>query len=225
MGAGDGRLALPNVTLVAMTSVHVRQTLLAMQYSMRGIDFGDCVFISHRRPRRMPEGIRYAYIDRLHNINDFSYKMLYELGDYLHTDFAMVVHADGFVVHPELWREEFLEYDYIGSPWPVPEDDFTYRDRDGNLCRVGNGVGIRSRRLIEFPKKEGIPFTDDHGYFNEDGFLCCKNRHLVEAGGMRVAPLSVAKYFAHETMIPEIEGITPFAFHKWAGTNAQYPRF
>jgi hypothetical protein len=26
-------------------------------------------------------------------------------------------------------------------------------------------------------------------------------------------------------MIPEIEGITPFCFHKWAGTNAQYPNF
>ena len=48
---------------------------------------------------------------------------------------------------------------------------------------------------------------------------------VVEAAGMRIAPLEVAKYFAHETMIPEIEGITPFAFHKWAGTNADYPRF
>ena len=55
--------------------------------------------------------------------------------------------------------------------------------------------------------------------------MCVKNRHLVEAAGMRIAPLEVAKYFAHETMIPEIEGITPFAFHKWAGTNADYPRF
>ena len=42
---------------------------------------------------------------------------------------------------------------------------------------------------------------------------------------MRIAPLEVAKYFSHETMIPEIQGITPFAFHKWAGTNAGYPKF
>ena len=28
-----------------------------------------------------------------------------------------------------------------------------------------------------------------------------------------------------EHMIPEVEGITPFSFHKWAGTNAQYPNF
>ena len=38
----DGRLQLPNVTLMAMTSVNMRQTIKAMQYSMRQIDFGDC---------------------------------------------------------------------------------------------------------------------------------------------------------------------------------------
>ena len=38
----DGRLQLPNVTLMAMTSVNVRQTIKAMQYSMRQIDFGLC---------------------------------------------------------------------------------------------------------------------------------------------------------------------------------------
>jgi hypothetical protein len=42
---------------------------------------------------------------------------------------------------------------------------------------------------------------------------------------MRIAPLEVAKYYSHEKMIPEVQGITPFAFHKWEGTNAQYPNF
>ena len=165
------------------------------------------------------------HTSKLTDIDCFNYKMLYELGDHIHTDFVMIVHADGFIVHPELWRDEFLDYDYIGSPWPVPDNDYVYRDINGNLCRVGNSVGIRSRRLVNFPKEAGLPFEPDHGSLNEDGFLCVKNRHLVEAAGMRIAPLEVAKYFAHETMIPEIEGITPFAFHKWAGTNAEYPRF
>ncbi len=221
----DGRLQLPNVTLMAMTSVNVRQTIKAMQYSMRQIDFGDCVLITHRKPFFLPKGIRYAHTSKLTNIDCFNYKMLYELGDYIHTDFVMVVHADGFIVHPEMWRDEFLDYDYIGSPWPIPKDDITYRDINGNLCRVGNSVGIRSRRLVNFPKEANLPFEPDHSSLNEDGFLCVKNHHLIEAAGMKIAPLEVAKYFAHETMIPEIEGITPFAVHKWAGTNAQYPRF
>ena len=85
----DGRLQLPNVTLMAMTSVNVRQTIKAMQYSMRQIDFGDCVLITHRKPFFLPKGIRYAHTSKLTNIDCFNYKMLYELGDYIHTDFVM----------------------------------------------------------------------------------------------------------------------------------------
>jgi len=221
----NGKLQLKNVTLVAMTSVKVHETVKAMEYSLKGIDFGDAVLISHFRPIYLPRTIRYAHTSKLTNIDHFNYKMLYELGDYITTDYAMIVHYDGYVVHPEMWRDEFLDYDYIGAPWPDPHDDFTYRDINGNLQRVGNSVGIRSKKLIDFPKAANLPFEEDHGYFHEDGFLCVKNRHLVEEAGMKIAPIEVAKYFSHETMIPEIEGITPFAFHKWAGTNAVYPQF
>ena len=44
------KLKLPQVTLAAMTSVNVYETVRAMAYSMRDIEFGDAVFISHRRP-------------------------------------------------------------------------------------------------------------------------------------------------------------------------------
>ena len=37
------KLQLPNVTLCAMTSVNVRATIRAMEYSMRGICFGDAL--------------------------------------------------------------------------------------------------------------------------------------------------------------------------------------
>lgn len=225
------KLKLPTVTLVAMTSVNIDATVKAMLYSMKGIEFGDAVLITHRKPVFLPKGIRYAHIDRLNDIDAFNYHMVYDLGDYINTEFAFVVHADGFIVHPECWRDEFLHYDYIGAPWPLPPegDTTTYRDRDGNICRVGNSVGIRSKRLMDYPKKAGVEWKGEYAYgqmwFNEDGFICCKIRHLLEAEGMRIAPIEVAKYFGHERMIPETEGITPFSFHKWDGTNSGYPNF
>ena len=228
------KLALPEVTLVAMTSVNIDETIRAMLYSMRnagGIAFGDAVLITHEKPERLPSCIRYAHIDELKNIDDFNYHMVYDLGDYIETDYAMVVHADGFVVHPEKWRRDFLDYDFIGSPWPLPDegDTTSYRDINGNLHRVGNSVSIRSKRLMDFPKKNNVPWVGEYAFgkmwYNEDGFICTKIRHLLEADGMRIAPLELAVYFGHETMIPEIKGITPFCFHKWHGTNADYPDF
>lgn len=224
-------LNLPQVTLCAMSSVNIRATIKAMLYSMQGITFGDAVLITHRKPLTLPKTIRYAHTSRLKEIDDFNYKMVYDLGDYIHTDYALIVHADGFVVHPEMWRDEFLDYDYIGAPWPPPAegDTTTYRDINGNICRVGNSVSIRSKRLMQFPKKANVPWKGEFAFgrwwFNEDGFICCKIRHLLEAEGMTIAPIEVARYFGHEHMLPETEGITPFCFHKWHGTNAQYPRF
>lgn len=227
----NGKLQLPNVTLLAMTSVNVRATIKAMQYSMKGIDFAEAVLVTHKKPLFLPKEITYKHIEKLDSIDRFNYETVYNMGDYVDTEFALLVHYDGYVVHPEQWQDAFLEYDYIGSPWPLPKegDTTTYRDIYGNICRVGNSVSIRSKRLMDFPKKEQIPWVGEElngvVYYNEDGFICCKIRHLLEAAGMKIAPLEVAKYFGHENMIPEIEGVTPFLFHKWMGTNADYPDF
>ena len=99
------KLQLPNVTLAAMTSVDLYETIRALQYSMRHIAFGDVVLITHRRPLTLPKGIRYSHTSRLDNIDKFNYKMVYELGEHIHTDYMLLVHADAFVVHPESWRE------------------------------------------------------------------------------------------------------------------------
>ena len=221
----NGRLQLPNVTLAAVTSVKVKETIKALEYSMKDIDFGEVILITHRKPFRLPKTIQYKHIHKLRNIDDFNYSMVYDIHKYINTDYILLVHADGFVVNPDKWQDAFLDYDYIGSPWPLPKDDFSYRDINGEICRVGNSVSIRSKRLLEFPEKANLPWEADHGFFHEDGFLCVKNKHLVEEAGMRIAPLEVAKYFGHEHMIPEIEGIKPFVFHKWHGTNKDYPKF
>lgn len=227
MAEAAEKLKLPEVTLIAMTGVLIPETLKAMEYSMRGIEFGDAVLVSDREMKKLPPGIRSERCESLQGIDRFNYESVYHLGHYVHTDFCLLVHYDGFVVHPECFLQEFLDYDYIGSPWPLPRegDETTYRDIHGNLCRVGNSVSIRSKRLLDFPEKAGIPWTPEKGWYNEDGFICCRNRHLFEAAGMRFAPLKLAVYFGHEQMIPEIQGITPFVFHKWAGTNAAYPDF
>ena len=218
-------LALPQVTLIALATRDVEQTLAAIQYSRKCIDFGAVRLLSHYTPFGLPSDIDFVRVEKIKDIDEWSRKVVYELGAYVKTDFALLVHADGFVVNPQSWRPEFLEYDYIGAPWPLPKDEFSYRDINGNIVRVGNSVSIRSKRLLHLPKTISMPWEADHGFFNEDGFICVKNRHIFEAHHMRFAPIEVARHFSHETMIPEVSGIKPFAFHKWAGTNSIYPKF
>jgi hypothetical protein len=52
--------------------------------------------------------------------------------------------------------------------------------------------------------------------------ICVNNRHIYKEN---VADIDVAKYFSHETMVPEISGIIPFTFHKWSGSNSKYQNF
>ena len=207
----DGRLQLPNVTLMAMTSVKMRQTIKAMQYSMRGIEFGDVVLLSDKRPFYLPKTIRHETIRHLGNVDDYSHFCVYELANHIKTDYALIVHHDGFVVNPMAWRTE---------------DSVRYRDPSGNIVRVGNGVSLRSKRLLELPSVENLPWEKtDSGDHNEDCYLCCKERFLLEEKGIRFAPLEVAVYFGREHGIPENEGIEPFLFHQWRGENQKYPRF
>ena len=220
------KLKLPGVTLVAMTSVNVYETVRAMCYSMRDIEFGDAVLVTDKKPWYLPKSISYSHTSKLDSIDAFNYKMVYELKDHINTDFCLVVHADGFVIHPELWRGEFLDYDYIGSPWPLPTNDYAYRDKNGDISRVGNSVSIRSKRLLDYPSVHNIPWhkvQDDQ--YNEDIFLCCDHKNEMEAAGLKWAPIEVAVHFAREHALPENKGIEPFAFHKWRGENAGYPRF
>lgn len=221
------KLQLPQVTLIAVTSVKIYETIRALTYSMQGIDFGEVVLVTHKKPFGLPKGITYKHTDRLTDIDRFNYLIAYELGSYVNTDYVILVHYDGFIVHPEMWRKEFLDYDYIGSPWPLPTAEHsTYYDANGNICRVGNSVSLRSRRFLNYPKEAGFewkPAAD--GFYNEDIFLCCMNKVKFEEAGMRFAPIKVARLFGREHTIPETEGVTPFLFHKWWGENRDFPKF
>jgi hypothetical protein len=221
----DEKIKLSNVTLVAVATRDVEETLEALMFSCREIEFKSIKLFSHFTPYCKYEGVDFIRIQKMKNIDEWSRFIIYDLNNYIDSEYILLVHADGFIVNPKSWRNEFLEYDYIGAPWPLPIDNFSYRDINGNIVRVGNSVSLRSKKILELPTKLNLPWEADHGFYNEDGFLCVKNKHILEKNGIKFATLNIAKFFAHESMIPEIRNIKPFAFHKWEGTNSNYPKF
>ena len=212
-------IILNQVTLISLSSIRICETIKAMEYSMRKIRFADAILFTNSKPTGLTNSIRYIHVDEIKSVDDYNRTMLFDIYKYIISDYVLIVQWDGFVVNPDRWKKCFLEYDYIGAPWP---SDLNFRDEIGRLCRVGNGVSLRSRRIMEYPSKYCLNWAPGE---NEDVFLCCIHRCEIEKKGMKIAPLSIACQFSHERPIPENKGIKPFMFHKWDGDNVQYPRF
>lgn len=191
-------LKLPQVTLVALTSKNFDEHKRAMDIASLDIEWGAKKII---------------WDDSIKNINDWNYKIIYELHNYVQTDFALLFHADGYPINAASWKDLFLEYDYIGAPWPLPKDEYSYRTPRGELVRVGNSVSIRSKKIMQLPSLLNLEWKSYYGNTNEDGFLCVHNRDKLEREGCHFAPLEVAKYFSKEHEIPENKDIHTFAFH------------
>lgn len=204
---------LNNITLVSITSVNVDRTIRALKYSMKGINFGEVILLTDKDVS--PSGIKIVKIEPLDYIG-YSRFIVYELHKFINTEFVLIIQDDGFVTNPEMWDSEFLNYDYIGAPFPIPNtnDNISYRDPFGNLIRVGNGgFSLRSKKLLELPTILNLEWKAYFGYYNEDGFFAVHNRHLLEENGCNFAPIEIASKFSIEYPTSETEGITPFGFH------------
>ena len=191
-------ITLPQITLIALTNKDFEGHKRALDKSSKGIEWGARKII---------------WDESIKSIDDWNYKIIYELHHYVDTDFAMLIHADGYVVNPHLWQDAFCDYDFIGAPWPLPRDNYSYRTPDGQIVQVGNSVSIRSRRLLELPSRLHLEWKSYYGNTNEDGFLCVHNRRILEENGCKFAPIEVAKYFSKEHEIEENKGLETFAFH------------
>jgi len=218
-------LKLKNVTLVALTSVRLEQTIKALSYSSREIEFGSIKILSDLEPKELPNYITYEKTNKSSSIDEWNYNVIYNLPNHIETEFAILIHDNGFIVNPNSWRQDFLDYDYIGAPWPLPVDDFSYRDKDGNIIRVGNSVSLRSKKLLDVPIKKNLEWKSFHGFTNEDGFICVNYRHKYLEEGCKFADIDIAKYFSHENYLPEFSNIAPFCFHNYTGINSKYPKF
>ena len=183
------RPVLPNVTLVAVTSVALAATVEALEKSLRQADFGEVLLLSDQAP---PVGadptIAWRQIKRLESRADYSRFMLRELADHIATTHALCVQWDGFVLRGDAWNPCFLDYDYIGAVWP----------HFGDAHNVGNGgFSLRSRRLLELCRE--LPFDETQVEDIVIGRLC---RSQLERQQIRFAPEALARSFAYERGSP-----------------------
>lgn len=193
----DVRPDLSAVTLVAVTSVAIEPTLRALDASMRQARFAHALLLSDQPPRGNGDGqIEWRPIDPLTSRSDYSRFMLQRLACEIRTSHALCVQWDGFVLDGSNWNPAFLDYDYIGAPWPHFQDGHN----------VGNGgFSLRSRRLLD--ACADLPFDAQEA---EDVLISRSCRPFLEQQGLRFAPEILAREFAYERTRPSGR---EFGFH------------
>ncbi|OGR26728.1 MAG: hypothetical protein A2X83_13040 [Desulfuromonadales bacterium GWD2_54_10] len=184
-------LELSNVTLLAIDCIQPEMACRALKYSAREINFSEVLLFTSAD--LVCQGITIRNIDELSDLAGYSRFCLKKLFSHVSTDFIITVQADGFIINPHLWRDEFLEYDYIGAPWPASAP-WCARNRVGN-----GGFSLRSRRFME------LAALLDDDFKHEDVFITNTQYDYFITHGCRYAPVEVAMRFALEAKVPECE--------------------
>jgi hypothetical protein len=160
------KINLTNVTLVVVddlsdlpTENNIRYIILdrVIKYAKKYIDFFDVKFFSPL----------HGFEKTFTNAGDYSKWIIKNLPYEIESDYYLIIQWDGFIVNPDMWRNEFFNYDYIGG---------------GNTLQNG---GFSLRKTSTMKKLSNIKYTDYFG--NEDSFYSlffedvCKNVHKTDS--------------------------------------------
>lgn len=173
------KINLKNVTLVAISSVKIEQTIRALKICEKHCDFYDKIFFTDKDVDYKTEKI-----SPIKDIKDYNRFVIKRLPLYIKSDFCLTVHWDGFITNPLAWTNEFLNYDYIGAPWP----------HHNYLCGNG-GFCLKSKKFLNVIKKHKQEIVVDS---NEDVILCLTLRDLFINEGCKYAPKNIAYKFSTE---------------------------
>lgn len=182
---GEIRPALPDVTLVAIDTVAHDLTRIALQDCFARAHFAEVLVFSDRPDLCGAPSERVIVTEPLRGWQAVNLTWWYDVPKHVQTTHFLTVQWDSWVLNAEAWDPDWLQYDYIGAPWPWHE-----------IYRVGNGgFSLRSRKLHEHLSRRRLRYPLQHP---EDDTLCRIYRPMLEAEGFRWAPESVARRFAFE---------------------------
>ena len=194
------KLKLPNVTLLAATSSEMDEAQVSMRISLQNIEFGAAKLLCTTAPKQKYPDIEYVSIPPLNSVDDYNEIIFQDLHKYFETSHCLIVQSDSFVVNSNLWKEEFLEFDYIGAPWSnkIQLNPNLVLHLEKNT--VGNGgFSLRSHKLAETSAK--INFNSlKFPLKSEDIIICHYLYKEMLNNGIRFAPPELAAQFSMENV-------------------------
>ncbi len=208
-----------NISIIAISDIKIKETIFALKKSSESLHPRKTILFTsksvslNKYDSKLIDLIR---INSIKSIKEYSEFIVYELHQYLETSHCLIVQWDGYVCNKKKWNSNFLKYDYIGAPFIPRDSDEKYsRDKNGNFFVIGNGgFSLRSRKLLEAPKKYALKDNFTFTNFHEDGFFCVLHRKFLESKGFLWAPFYIAKDFSLESPLSfEDFKKLPLGFH------------
>lgn len=193
------------ITLVAVSTDKPISTIKALEKSIELFPFFEKhLLLSSYDSIKNNIEIKKVSISSYTEYNKF---MIENINSYINTDFALVIQDDGYIINPSCWSDSFLDFDYIGAPWPWH-----------GVCGNG-GFSLRSKKLLELSSR--LKYNSAHHEYEccpEDAFICQKefNRQYFLDNGIKFADIFTAARFSYENPIPYLPQHTiknSFGFH------------
>jgi hypothetical protein len=180
---------LSSTTLLCVDCLNISHAIKVVDRCKSLVDFADVKLLTSL-PTNHHDKVYIAPINTLVHYSIFMLKLAHE---YIDTPHCLVVQRDGWILNPDSWTNDFLNYDYIG---PL----FNQFDQQG----VG-GFSFRSAKLMQaasmmYPAwdgtQRGAEVLQPKVGMYEDGAIAVDKRNDLINLGFKYAPLEVAAHFA-----------------------------
>jgi len=128
---------------------------------------------------------------------------MYSLGKFIDTDYALIVQHDGWALNADNWRDQWLEYDYIGGLTHaalvnnVLITNYQWLGLDNAIVVQNGGFSLRSKRFMNALTDLGIMPTDHENPMlnNEDIQLTAFMRRKLEMWVSSLRRMKKHSYF------------------------------
>lgn len=199
-----------NVILVAFGSTKVKETTKAIKHCQNLVSFYDTIYLTDSIINE--ENIKHIPTRNIPSIKDYQKFIVNESAEIILSSIPdsfsghfLCINWDGFIVNTDAWSDEFLEYDYIGAPWPFWN----------NI--VGNGgFCLKSKKFLITQYKICKNYNVIN---NEDVELCITFRKSFEQENCKYANDTIGYKFSTE--IGDYYNYRSFGFHDFK-YNSQF---
>lgn len=166
------------------------------------------IITNQQLPTDIPQKVIAAPLDYF----GYSKFCMFALHNFIETDYAFIVQHDGWALSADNWKDDWLQYDYIGglTHAGVVGDQlhigFQWFGKPNPIVIQNGGFNLRSQKFMQAPTKYGIipRFFDNHMLNNEDVQLTGILRPIMEQVGVKFAPDDEAKIFSFEHLSPDV---------------------